>query len=144
MTLALARASAAATALKCWLLGGPAQVSAGPEAGAIAGTLDAAGEAHYVYGEITGYYLHWLAAQVPDDRKAIENARTALQWVTHRYGGAALPPTRIYLSDRPEDWRNRTQFCFDLAMLAGGLAMAPSRCLVPVPDGGWSRLLHRP
>jgi hypothetical protein len=44
-----------------WLLGGPAQVREGLHAGAVAGCLQRHGAAAYVYPEITGYYLHWLA-----------------------------------------------------------------------------------
>ncbi len=60
-------ATAAATtaqALRDWLIEGPAQLKSGPEAGAVAGTIESSGAVHYVYGEITGYYLHWLASGV--------------------------------------------------------------------------------
>jgi hypothetical protein len=126
--------------LRTWLFDGPAQLNSGPEAGAVAGTIEPNGTAAYVYGEITGYYLHWLASGTTDFADATRKAESALSWVLRRYGGTRLPPTRIYLFDDAADWRNRTQFCFDLAMLVGGLAKAESRGLIMVPDMLWSRL----
>ena len=59
---------ASAARMRDWLLGGPAQIRFGAEAGGVAGTLNAAGQPDYVYGEITGYYLHWLAgSHLSDD-----------------------------------------------------------------------------
>jgi len=132
-------ATTAAQALRIWLIDGPAQLNAGPETGAVAGTIEPNGAAEYVYGEITGYYLHWLASGVADVADTTRKAESALSWVLRRYGGTQLPPTRIYLFDDVADWRNRAQFCFDLAMLAGGLAKAELRGLITVPDALWSR-----
>ena len=135
-------ANAAATkarALRNWLVDGPAQLVSGPEAGAVAGTIEPSGAVDYVYGEITGYYLHWLASGAVDNADAAVKARSALAWVERRYGGGSLPPTRIYLNGFVDDWRNRTQFCFDLAMLVGGLAKAEARGLIEVPESLWSR-----
>ena len=50
-----------------------------------------------------------------------------------------MPPTRIHLIDVVDDWRNHVQFCFDLAMLVGGLAKAEARRLIDVPDALWLR-----
>ena len=43
-----------------WLLGG-VRLSAGPHAGGVAGAIDGDGRPLYVYPEVTGYYLQWLA-----------------------------------------------------------------------------------
>ena len=62
----------AASRLQHFLLDGGAQLVAGDERGGVAGTLDAHRRPAYVYGEITGYYLHWLAtplASRQDDRR---------------------------------------------------------------------------
>jgi len=48
-------------ALTSWLLGDRAQVASGTHAGAVTGWVDREGRASYVYPEITGYYLQWLA-----------------------------------------------------------------------------------
>ena len=44
-----------------WLLRGPAQLTSGPHAGAVAGLIEAGQRPGYAYPEITGYYLQWLA-----------------------------------------------------------------------------------
>ena len=128
-----------AALLRDWLRDGPLQLTSGPETGAVAGTVEPSGKIHYVYGEITGYYLHWLASGAVDLAAASRCAASALAWVMHRYGGDHLPPTRIHLTDDSSDWRNRVDFCFDLAMLAGGLAKAEERGLIDVPDSLWAR-----
>lgn len=128
-----AAAERAADQLREWLLNGPAQQREGAEAGGVAGAIDSNGRARYVYGEITGYYLHWLA-QPHADAAALraERAQQALHWVERRYGAAALPATRIMLVDAAPDWRNDAQFFFDLSMLAGGLAQIDRSGLVKV------------
>ncbi len=140
MNDAAAAAATTAQALRDWLAHGPAQVQSGPEAGAVAGTIEPSGAAQYVYGEITGYYLHWLASGAVDVANATRKARSALTWVVRRYMGDQLPPTRIHLAEVPDDWRNHIQFCFDLAMLVGGLAKAEARGLIEVPAALWLRL----
>ena len=81
----------AADRLRDWLVEGPAQ----QDDGGIAGVIDADGQGRYVYGEITGYYLHWLAQArgATEDRRAHRAAR-ALAWVESHYRDN-LPPTRI-------------------------------------------------
>lgn len=120
--------------LQHWLLTGPLQVAEGHHRGGIAGTLGADGRIAYVYAEITGYYLHWLATPgvhaLPGARS---RAQAAADWAerTHSCGE---PATRVYLRPDPGDWRNRSRFVFDLGMLAGGLARAWLRGLVrPAP-----------
>ena len=74
-------------ALTSWLLGDHVQVTAGTHAGAAAGWLDREGHASYVYPEITGYYLQWLAWHaachgVNDEtrRRAAAAQRWLLSW----------------------------------------------------------------
>ncbi len=139
MTGAAIAAATKAALLRNWLIEGPAQLDSGPEAGAVAGTIESSAVVDYVYGEITGYYLHWLASGAVDLSAARRKAQLALTWVQRRYGDSTLPPTRIHLTGIVDDWRNRTQFCFDLAMLVGGLAKAEARGLIEVPEALWSR-----
>lgn len=132
----------AATLLRRALLDGGAQQRDGAEAGGVAGSLAVDGRAAYVYGEITGYYLHWLASPPVDaatpghgaaGRTRRDAAQAALAWVERRYARGALPPTRIELGAPGGDWRNLAQFAFDLAMLVGGLAAAAKAGLIDPP-----------
>lgn len=125
---------AAHSRLRHWLLSAPVQATKGPHAGGIAGTLDADGRIAYVYAEITGYYLHWLASPgvhgLPGARR---RAQAAADWAGRVFADSE-PATRVYLRAHDEDWRNRSRFVFDLGMLAGGLAAAWGRGLVePMP-----------
>ena len=139
-----AEAFAAAAQLREWLLAGPAQLRNGVETGGVAGTLNSAGQADYVYGEITGYYLHWLAgSQLPADPRRGENARAALAWCERHYGSGAPVPTRIALTPMPADWRNDTEFCFDLAMLVGGLSAAAQAELIEPPRALLDTLMRK-
>ncbi len=138
------RAPIVAAQLREWLLAGPAQLRGGVESGGVAGTLDSTGHADYVYGEITGYYLHWLSgSQLPDDERRAVNARAALAWCEHHYGGGAAVPTRIAVTPMPADWRNETEFCFDLAMLVGGLTAAAQAGLIEPPRALLDALMRR-
>lgn len=138
------RALATAAQLREWLLAGPAQLRDGAEIGGVAGTLNSAGQADYVYGEITGYYLHWLAgSHLPDDPRRAANACAALAWCERHYGAGNPVPTRIALTPLPHDWRNDTEFCFDLAMLVGGLSAAARAGLIEPPRDLLEILLHR-
>lgn len=132
-------AVAAAARLRQWLLGA-VQLAEGPQRGGVAGSVDADGRARYVYGEITGYYLTWLSsphlAGLPE---RATRAAAAADWAERNYRADALPPTRIYLDGTSDDWRNRLQFCFDLAMLAGGLAKAHRTHLI----GAHAELMRR-
>lgn len=119
----------AAARLRGWLLEGPAQLRTGEHAGGVAGSFDAQGRAGYVYGEITGYYLHWLADL---GREHAARAQAAVAWCEKQFA-QGVPPTRIHLVPTPGDWRNDATFLFDLAMLAGGLGRAIAHGLVEVP-----------
>ncbi|MEO8137238.1 MAG: hypothetical protein ABI831_25060, partial [Betaproteobacteria bacterium] len=48
-------------AIADWLLRGPAQARTGANAGGVAGCIAVSGSPLYVYPEIAGYYLQWLA-----------------------------------------------------------------------------------
>jgi len=114
-------------ALTSWLLGDRAQVAFGTHAGAAAGWVDYEGRASYVYPEITGYYLQWLAWHaachgVNDETR--RRAAAAQRWLLSWAFGAETPETRIYLEPTGQDWRNAALFFFDLAMVLRGLASA--------------------
>jgi hypothetical protein len=114
-------------ALTSWLLGERAQVASGIHAGAAAGWVDREGRASYVYPEITGYCLQWLAWHaachgVNDETR--RRAGAAQRWLLSWAFGAETPETRIYLEPAGPDWRNAALFFFDLAMVLRGLASA--------------------
>ena len=135
----------AAGSLSGWLLHGPAQVRTGPHAGAVAGTLTTAGAAAYVYPEIAGYYLQWLAwrAQrhggVGDLR---ERAAAVQRWLDVWLAAGDPPPTRLHLDGTTDDWRNRAVFFFDVAMVLRGLGSAAQAGLV-APDAAVIGLVTR-
>ena len=114
-------------ALTSWLVGDRAQVTSGTHAGAVTGWVDREGRASYVYPEITGYYLQWLAWHaachgVNDETR--RRAAAAQRWLLSWAFGAETPETRIYLEPTGQDWRNAALFFFDLAMVLRGLASA--------------------
>jgi hypothetical protein len=114
-------ATTALQLLQRFLLHGSVQLQQGPEAGGVAGTVPG-GEVVYVYGEITGYYLHWLASRPAPQAECARAAQAALDWLQHYLLMQPVPPTRLYLQPQPHDWRNEALFAFDLAMIAGGIA----------------------
>lgn len=117
--------------LLAWLLTAPLQVTEGREAGGVAGVVSADRGIRYVYAEITGYYLHWLASPGVRARpEASQRAAASLAWVLRAYA-ARTPPARIHLDGTSGDWRNATRFVFDLGMVAGGVAAAWSCGLIP-------------
>jgi hypothetical protein len=114
-------------ALTSWLLGDRAQVTSGTHAGAAAGWVDREGRASYVYPEISGYYLQWLAWHAAChgvNDKTRRRAAAAQRWLLSWAFGAETPETRIYLEPAGQDWRNAALFFFDLAMVLRGLASA--------------------
>jgi hypothetical protein len=143
--IAAAATGECASALAEWLLTGPAQLTRGPEAGAVAGTLDAHDAAAYVYPEITGYYLQWLAWQATRqdaDGRLATRAAAAQRWLARWVQASTPPATRLYLSPAPSDWRNGATFLFDVAMVVRGLASAVRLRLV-APDPALVRALVR-
>jgi hypothetical protein len=139
-----------------WLLTGPAQVRTGTHTGGVAGCVAPGGSPHYVYPEIAGYYLQWLAwrAQrfgnspaLADGAAAVQACAAAVQaWLAVWLSASGPPLTRVHLMDADDDWRNRAVFCFDLAMVLRGLAAA-ARARLLVADtavvAGVSRQLER-
>lgn len=143
------RAGRADDAIAAWLLSGPAQLRTGLHAGGVAGCVAAHGSPHYVYPEIAGYYLQWLAwrSQRFGNSPALAEGASAVQsWLAAWLGAGELPLTRVHLGDADDDWRNRAVFCFDLAMVLRGLAAA-ARARLLVADAavvtGLSRQLDR-
>jgi hypothetical protein len=127
-----------ATRIAQWLLVGPAQQADGPHAGAVAGWIDAAGKAEYVYPEITGYFLQWLAWMARShgrQRAYVARAEAALHWIDERWLAAGpRPPTRIYVDATCDDWRNDALFTFDLAMALRGIGAAAREGLLGAPE----------
>lgn len=118
-----------------WLLHGPVQLAHGAHAGAIAGIVAADGSAAYVYPEIAGYYLQWLAWRA--QRDGHDEALAARAAAVQRWLGVWLadspPLTRVHLLGATDDWRNRAVFFFDVAMVLRGLGAATEAGLI-VPE----------
>ncbi len=124
--------AAAMPASTRWLLDGPVQVASGEHAGGVAGIVDADGGAAYVYPEITGYYLQWLAWRASRDGSAAvlaRRAQAAQRWLG-RWLALDPPPTRVHLRPSPADWRNDAIFFFDVAMALRGVASAAAAGLL--------------
>ena len=135
---------AAAQRLRDWLTSGAVQWPSGAHAGGIVGALDADGRARYVYPELTGYSLHWLAEAAPVAGTDVVRgpARAAAAWAERVLADGGVPATRAYLGDEPDDdWRNRAVFFFDLAMLLRGLCAAAEAGLVDAPAIAVGRLV---
>jgi hypothetical protein len=131
MTLvaALSDLHGAVNRIENWLLRSGIQIDDGAQRGGISGSLDPDGRPEVVNLEIAGYYLTamaWLssgAACFPSHVKTIElRASRTADWVATFLARQDDPPTRLYLSEQPTDWRNGAVFSFDLAMAARGMA----------------------
>jgi len=142
-----ARRAAPTDPLAAWLLN-VAPCRAGPHAGAIAGCISVSGAASYVYPEIAGYYLQWLAwraRRYGHSAELAERAAGVQRWLVRWLAMPGLP-TRVHLDGTSDDWRNRASFVFDVAMVLRGLgAAAAAKVLVPDPSvvAGVSRELVR-
>ncbi len=145
-----ATARAAAARLRHWLLHGPAQLSDGVHCGGVAGRVDD-GRPVYVYAEITGYFLHWLADLTAHESREVlaERARRAIDWATRQFRAGRVPLTRAYLESAASDWRNNAVFFFDLAMLLRGLIAvaesgieAPPRALLDALVAQLAQFVH--
>ncbi|MCQ4166736.1 hypothetical protein [Tahibacter harae] len=140
-------ADATAARLRAWLLGGAVQQRDGEHAGGIYGAFDDGGAARYVYPEITGYYLHWLAdigsPHDTDHPVVVRRAQAAADWAARVLADGKVPATRAYLGTGAEpDWRNRAVFFFDLAMLLRGLCAAYEADLIAYPQAAIARLIE--
>lgn len=117
-----------AEAIENWLLASEVQLASGPHQGGVAGWLTTAQTPAFVYPEITGYYLTWLAFGHARQRSGQPNqaakAHRALQWLCRQIQSQQKLPTRVYLSSQRKDWRNRACFAFDWAMVIRGAAAA--------------------
>ena len=120
-----------------WIVDGGLQLNAGPHAGGVAGRLDAHGAPQYVYPEITGYFLQWLASRQSRGAgiaDAALRAGKAQRWLRAWLAIEPVAPTRVYLHGVSDDWRNDAHFAFDHAMVLRGLAAAAEqRLLEPDP-----------
>ena len=119
-----------------WLLGSPAQQVGTAHAGAVAGWIGADGQADYVYPEITGYYLKWLAWMTQTHGRQpvyVARAEAALHWLTQWLTTDNVPATRIYINGPREDWRNDALFAFDVAMVLRGIGAAVGARLLASP-----------
>jgi hypothetical protein len=136
-------AGTAAVRIRRWLLSSQVQLREGLHAGAVVGSMDRAGRARYVYPEITGYYLHWLA-ETPEDNErhglALAASRAA-DWTARQFEHGALVKTRSYFGDQTGDWRNDAVFFFDFAMLLRGLCAAAETHLIALPRDLVQRLI---
>src|SRR5437867_5322968 len=102
-----------------WLLHGGAQIRDGAHAGGVAGVVSGNGSAEYVYPEITGYYLQWLAWYAVSrghSMQLVERAKAAQGWLRTWLRSEELPATRVHLRVSADDWRNGAVFFFDVAM----------------------------
>lgn len=117
-----------ANRIKAWLMKAPIQLEKGPHIGGIAGWLDDQNRMDFVYGEITGYYLTflaWLSRSTRSDLAIQKKMNAALHWFGNFNGNRRAPLTRHYLKPGAGDWRNRLCFSFDLAMMLRGVSMVP-------------------
>jgi len=111
-----------------WLLSGDVQVRSGQESGAVFGWFDQAAPRRFLYPEVTGYYLAFLA-YLAHPREALDglqvHAQQAVDWLGRQCSSDEPPPARIYLDgDASADWRSSYSFSFDLAMMWRGMAMS--------------------
>ncbi|MGO4501876.1 MULTISPECIES: hypothetical protein [unclassified Dyella] len=138
-------ARSASSRLRSWLLHGPAQTQDGAHAGGVAGSVDERKGASYIYAEISGYYLLWLAglgdsAPIP---LVADRATRCLDWIQREFSGAANPATRIPLHDAPADWRNQAEFFFDQAMVLRGALAIRARNIALVSDELLANLMSK-
>lgn len=144
--LLIERCDQTAARLRDWLLGGSVQCRDGLHTGGVFGAFDADGTARYVYPEITGYYLHWLAEVAHSglaDPRLTTAATAAADWTARVLADGAVPATRAYVNGSDaDDWRNRAVFFFDLAMLLRGVCAVRETGLADVAPSTIARLVE--
>jgi hypothetical protein len=129
-----------AEAIENWLLASEVQLASGPHKGGVAGWLTTSAQTPaFVYPEITGYFLTWLAfghaRQSNDHHNRAAKAHCALQWLCRQIQSQQKLPTRVHLLPPREDWRNQACFAFDWAMVIRGAAAARELLDCPEIDG---------
>ncbi len=115
-----------------WLLSPEIQREEPSHRGGIAGWLNNEGTCDFVYGEMSGYYLSFLAYlhEFPIGGIDVKGKISAtLQWIESFLRRGQLPSTRDYLRDRSpqeeSDWRCDYRFSFDNAMIWRGAGLCP-------------------
>lgn len=115
-----------------WLLSPGVQREEPSHRGGIAGWLCDEGTCDFVYGEMSGYYLSFLAylREFPSGGIDAEGKISAtLLWIESFLRRGQLPSTRDYLRDRSPreetDWRCDYRFSFDNAMIWRGMGLGP-------------------
>lgn len=93
--------------------------------GGIVGGLSPSGEMGYVYPEIGGYYLSFLAEIVTRQNAnsilATQRINSTLDWLDAVSVNRAMPMGRYPLPGAAEDWRAHTSFLFDIGIILRGL-----------------------
>lgn len=118
-----------AALLSDWLLSAEVSLGAGESSvGAVVGWTDECGVPAFLYPEIAGYYLTWLAFLAEVQPETLDSARqravALVEWLA-RVRNGDLPPTRVDTSGADgDDWRSTARFVFDLAMVLRGLTSA--------------------
>lgn len=108
-----------------WLLHAPIQTEVANQSGGVVGWLDRDFEAGFVYGEITGYYLSYLASIYGDkdiNGNICRRIKAASLWVHNQLKEKHIPLTRCYFNQPASDWYNQVCFSFDLAMMLRGIS----------------------
>jgi len=119
-----------------WLLD-HVQIRSGSNRGGVTGSVNADGEPIYVYPEIAGYFLQWLAwlrTQGEPAPALAAQAASCQEWLRAWIEDADPPQTRIHIRIGEDDWRNGAIFFFDLAMVLRGLASAAELALLRVDE----------
>jgi hypothetical protein len=119
-----------------WLLD-HVQIQSGAHRGGVAGSVNADGGPIYVYPEIAGYFLQWLAwlrTQGEPASALATRAASCQDWLRAWIDGVDPPQTRLHIRAGEDDWRNGAIFFFDLAMVLRGLASAAELALLRVDE----------
>jgi hypothetical protein len=133
-----ASADALLERIHTWLLDSALHPLPAGAGGSRCGVLGQTGPEAYLYPEIAGYYLNWLARQAGEHG---ELALRIIRWLVD-WSAAAAPPARVALTPAP-DWRSAGLFAFDLAMLRRGCACWPDLAMTSTLAGRIDGLLER-
>jgi hypothetical protein len=111
-----------------WLLSDDVQMRTGPETGGVLGWFEEPSPKRFLYPEVTGYYLTFLAflSQQGRRRDAFQQyAQLAADWLDRRCAGEMPEAARVYMhGDESSDWRRGFCFSFDLAMIWRGITLS--------------------